>query len=434
MFRKVNSHPRGMAQNRNVPSRSGVATVWMLAAIPVVVLLLMIVVDIGHVWVARVELENGLEAAALAAVKEWASAGASGPNWTVPARNRGMELAGANAIRDVPLVIASNLGTFNAGFNPNENRFCDPVFLPPNGNLVFGSIDEGPPTVFDASKAPSCGTGRVLFDASGLNLQTAANNEWGIAFQKTNPPAPPALRITKIEINLQANNPGPVFSGVPTLSDNIPPHAVHDSSSAQPDIVGFSNPGAQIQFVVAPAHFLTINFSADGGNDDGFAPGDRFRFGLGAEDGGTLSGDEIGDLDVGVTVYFNNGNISTGIFGDTNERKNQCHDPRLIDPVTGTFVVISPTNIPDVPCPPNSSVVKNGQSYVLISPTSTQKFGVHAQAIVSVNSLFLSTFGADFGTYRISCGTTALHDCQTDTTRLVRIDQFICGPGNGADP
>lgn len=435
MYRFVNSSPILTSRDRNVPRRSGVAAVWSLAAIPVVVLLLMMVVDFGNVWVARVELENGLEAAALAAVKEWSNAGAPAPNWTVPARQRGISLAEANAIRNVPLVITSNLGTF-AAFNPNENHLCDPVFgPPPDGNLVFGSIDEGPPTIFDATKAPSCGTGRVLVDATGSgNLQTAANNEWGIAFQQTGVPTPPALRITQIVINLRANGGTAEFSGVPNLSSNDPgTNAVRDNSgNVQDDIFGFADPAAQIQFTVSPQHILTITFSAAGG-DDGFAVGDRFRFGAGVVDEGNIDGDNIGDMGVTATVFFNNGNTSTGTLFDNEILKNQSHNPALIDPITGTLVV-SASNIPDLPSPPTAAFNNNGQSHVLIQPSSTQKFGVHAQAIVSVNSLFLSAFGANFGPYQIHCQATALHDCQTSTTRLVRIDEFICAPGNGADP
>ena len=58
-----------------------------------------VVVEGVHLWLARVELENAMEAAALAAVKEWA-AWPSGPDsgWTHAARIVGQQYAAANTI------------------------------------------------------------------------------------------------------------------------------------------------------------------------------------------------------------------------------------------------------------------------------------------------------------------------------------------------
>jgi len=52
-------------------SRRGIATLWPILFSGAMLLILCFVVEIAHLWLTRVELENSLEAAALAAVKEW---------------------------------------------------------------------------------------------------------------------------------------------------------------------------------------------------------------------------------------------------------------------------------------------------------------------------------------------------------------------------
>ncbi len=51
--------------------RRGIATIWVLTALPVVLTLLVMIVDGGNLWVARMELRNALDAAALSAAKTW---------------------------------------------------------------------------------------------------------------------------------------------------------------------------------------------------------------------------------------------------------------------------------------------------------------------------------------------------------------------------
>ncbi len=138
--------------------RSGAATLWVLISLPALLIVLLIVVDVGNIWVARTELENALEASALAAVREW---GATAPppamNATNPARARGFTLAAANQVRGQALAIAMNQGTYDVTTNPNENGMCETVIGPPAaGNLVFGaiSLDGMGLVTLDASNAP----------------------------------------------------------------------------------------------------------------------------------------------------------------------------------------------------------------------------------------------------------------------------------------
>ena len=67
-------------------------------------LLLILLIEIGNIWRARVELENAMEAAALAAVKEWGK-------WrpaTQTARDIGVAYAAANTVTGSPVAITDN--------------------------------------------------------------------------------------------------------------------------------------------------------------------------------------------------------------------------------------------------------------------------------------------------------------------------------------
>ena len=247
-----------------------------------------------------------------------------------------------------------------------------PSMTRPAGNLIFGAITTDTiPWVFCGNRQPSCGEGRVMIDASGSGaLQTAENNEWGIAFQQTSP----------------ANESAP-----PHYSDRDRcrrraaihghPHGVRESTSKlgkQRRARYRRQPGrcfwvhqpwhARSPFRPRHARLLRLLLRRPGrGTDDGFAVGDRFRFGANVTNGGNLDGDDVGSPNrtTTITVYYNLAPTATGTLVDTTDKKNDCYDPHLIDPITGTWVV-SPSNVPDLPCPPTASATNNGQSYEVI--------------------------------------------------------------------
>ena len=172
--------------------------------IPVLLVVLAVVVEGVHLWLARVELENGLEAAALAAVKEWAeSGGMPAEYWTEQARQFGVEYAAANAINQTPITIQTNRGGYADPGNPNENLSCE-------GNLIFGAITEdNPKYVFEADKAPSCGGGgRLLIDVTTQNMDSV-DNSWGISFPtEADPVINQTLLIDRIVIDVDPEDTG----------------------------------------------------------------------------------------------------------------------------------------------------------------------------------------------------------------------------------
>jgi len=122
--------------------RAGVVTLWLILVLPVLLMLLIFLIEIANVWRARVELENALEAAALAAVKEWKEGSTDGA-----ARAVAITYAAANTVAGESVVI-----TENSGGDPNGNASA-------TGNLVFGAVTTAAsPWVFHADTSPSCPT------------------------------------------------------------------------------------------------------------------------------------------------------------------------------------------------------------------------------------------------------------------------------------
>ncbi|QDT90474.1 pilus assembly protein TadG-related protein [Gimesia algae] len=115
--------------------RRGIAVLWLVIWGSLFLTFFCVVLEIANLWQAHVELKNALDAAALAAVKEW---GAEGSTLTEDARNSGVTYAAANTVTGKPVVLDPNYDPIivsppDPNLNPNQNASCD-------GNLVFGRI------------------------------------------------------------------------------------------------------------------------------------------------------------------------------------------------------------------------------------------------------------------------------------------------------
>jgi Flp pilus assembly protein TadG len=120
--------------------RRGLAGVWVIAAGPALLTMLCFTLEIGNLWLARGELETALEAAALAAVKEWRDT-----NSASQARDFAVVYAAANTIAGAPVILSRNDG----GGGVHGNLVC-------NGEIVLGEIRGAncDSFVFDANSSP----------------------------------------------------------------------------------------------------------------------------------------------------------------------------------------------------------------------------------------------------------------------------------------
>lgn len=57
--------------HKTMRRRHGVATVWCILSLPVLLAGLCLTVDLGKIWVERAALANAVDAAAIAAVRQW---------------------------------------------------------------------------------------------------------------------------------------------------------------------------------------------------------------------------------------------------------------------------------------------------------------------------------------------------------------------------
>jgi hypothetical protein len=439
MYFRSFSHANHQVGRRS--RRRGSATLWMVMWLPCLMALFCVLVGVANLWLARVELENALESAALAAVKQWGDAGGGD---TLAARQVGVDYAHANAARRDRVVIGAN---YNASGGVNQNDQCQVGVAPPAGNLIFGAVDHTDPNnvIFNAGIAPGCGLGTLLIDVTGNGSGNLAQDDaWGISFYHT-ASTPPTLQITRVVIDLCGSGATASFLGSAVITDNFPQPAVRDAHGhSQPDLVGFTDPTNQIKFTYPSAGKLQIDFWPDnnpvGGVDpNGFAPGDRCRFGQDvtgvSSHNGTNDADGVGRVRATVTVFFSLSGIPlpplTGVVGTFVDNTDMNNPPMsaIVSPVTGTLIV-HPALVPDLPPPAANSDDNNGQSYVLIgaSGNGNGRFGVRAQADIPVKPLGFGSFLGLVGEYCVRAKATAEYDCATRRPRLVRVQTFIC-PG-----
>lgn len=138
--------------------RRGVVLLWLILALPALLFLLGMVVDVGRIWLARIELTHALEAAALSGVKSWAEANTNSQSARTQARQDAIAAAGANTVigldendpsAGVPLVLQANQNSSNA---PNDNNSA-------TGELVLGAVNNnGAPFNFFAEVDPETGS------------------------------------------------------------------------------------------------------------------------------------------------------------------------------------------------------------------------------------------------------------------------------------
>lgn len=138
--------------------RRGTTTIWLVLGLPLMILFLCGVVEIGNQWRARVELQSALEAAALAAVKQWSDAPGNTTDSRSLSRTVGQMFAAANAISGQSVALAPN-ENINGDINDNLN---------PAGNIVLGTV--------------ALVGGELQFDASGL---AGGVNAFGVRTQAT---------------------------------------------------------------------------------------------------------------------------------------------------------------------------------------------------------------------------------------------------------
>lgn len=420
--------------------RRGVVTLWTILAIPVFLAMFCFVLEVANIWLARAELENALESAALAAVKTW---GDNNGGSTLSPRQIGVAYAAANGINSVPVTIDEN---YDPGGDVNENRSC-------LGDLIFGEVRvEDNQWVFDANERPSCGPGEVLFDATGQGTLDGGNdNEWGVAFLKTED-TPPNLLIESITFEVPPTSDYYFLLDTFGISDSgfdptAPPKIREGGGCTQVDVLGLRKsqisltPVALGDCPLPVAKSFRLDFSPDAvSGDAGFEPCDRFRFGVKINRVNNRcrptaegDGDEAGQEGVRIIVVFSLGGVllpaaeATLVDTEYGSRGCSCYDDGSQDPCGS--VTVHPALIPNLPCPAAAAPRNDGQSYVVLSGGDDGGYGVRAQATLEVQSLCGRLCGLNLP-FEVNVKTTAFYSCRDRRPKLIRIlpENFHCGP------
>jgi len=221
----------------------------------------------------------------------------------------------------------------------------------------------------------------------------------------------------------------------------MPSPTITAGSQSQTDNFGWATqvPTSQILFSRTGINRLVINFLPDTG-DDGFAPGDRFRFRAivrsGFPPGGSIiDGDGIGAIGARVAIEFDYaGNpvpeVAIDRLVDTTHSGNNCpFNPSVQNDALGNpHLVVHPTGLFDLPCPTTSAPNNNGQAFIELLPPAVSQFAVRSQAKILVPSVIKQVCGVPLGPWAIRAKATAGYDFATGDPKLVHVDQFICTP------
>lgn len=419
--------------------RRGVTTLWVILLLPLFLILFCFLVDIANVWHARVELENALEASALAAVKEWGDAG-GGP--TLPARTVGVNYAGVNTINGTAVVITDN---FNGPGGPNQNADCD-------GNLIFGSItNDMSPYIFNAGIGGGCTPGDVFIEIVKPDAGNDVNvRDIGVFFDD----GPATLSIRSIAFT------------IPILGNNLPQQPYFDSDK-EPEL-STAVVGADIlnRFNATGLDYRGIDPDFNVMRGDWYCQDPPFTplSGMNTNPDGDVCfemDDNVPAKIMGSTVTNRYRtlivNFTDGAFTSTGDPLmtdffrfgmsiNQMNPPALAPPMSqnnGEAWHIAPMavsvtfyNSATMMTQTASTVFvddgdpDNDRSIANLSGSGGGQPAVRAQATVAVPSLCCSFCGINFGPYSITAKATAMYDCGTGRMKLIRVEpqNFFC-PG-----
>ncbi|MFK7776666.1 MAG: hypothetical protein QM501_00925 [Gimesia sp.] len=382
---KINSH-----QNRR-----GIAILWLILWGSVFLTFFCGVLEIATLWQAQVEVKKALDAAALAAVKEWGDRGVNSTN--IP-RDVGVAYTVANPILGVAFTPTTNLGTVSVA-NPNANALN-------TGNFVFGAIDTTTdPITFNGNAVTSCAAGAVTIrisdnDNSGtvtpgsirLSFDSGTNLAIdSVAFTLPTKTMGPANAFAYFDATSapQVDTTGGTFNGLDV-----------DPTSSTPDIWNCSNLNGDICFTfsnqLAPNRFQTVQIDFDGNS---FTEFDFFHFGVSTNNLGPSGYPAPAPGSVG-NAWGQYGVIAEVTFRNT------------ISNVTSTASAVF-VNVP----------AANTSEATLTGGGGGGFPAVIAQGTVPTQGFCSTLFGVSI--FNVTSKSIAYYDCGTGRAALVSVDNII---------
>lgn len=406
--------------------RRGIATIWVLASMPVVLTLLVMLIDSGNLWVARAELKNALDAAALSGAKTWGEGGG-----TLQTRFDAQDAFNTNTILGTQYSLSTSEGACSNG-NPSPSATAD---------VLLGTITDGVGGyTFDCSGTPGCivGAFSVVFAVDTTQVcptdPTTADTFTRLsAYRIESFTGPAGSTLNSVTLNVggmqirRSNNTVVADDG--TFDFRPPPPAVDVNSGFFPPAVYY--------FGAAPATNGTLTLSSCGlfpfttgltsanhgatsnttptsltWSFAGFNPGDVFVFGVDSDDVGP-QGANGDDTSNGTSVQDFGGDFGT--------------DTGAALPKTETGATVT-VNISGSSVSGTLTRISANRSEVTLSGVLTggSAFGVRARKTVSVPSVASTFLGLAVNPYQVTSQSYARYACSSGPPQLVHVNTYTC--------
>lgn len=380
----------------------GTATLWLILLLPVLLIMLLIVVEIGHLALVRGQLEDSLEASAQAAVLNWYAGGGGD---TTAARTAAQDFARFNPIGRNQTV-SLQLNDDGSGPNPNDNQ----ALTGSNAQLIFGrATQSGTNYTFEANVEPQVSPGTIRIIASGNFANASSADDFlQIEFLSAHP-GTTVIREVWIDLRsgTEPGNDALFFADTPVTSASLPsmlPNTTTVNSGTPPtsgnQITGvlLSLLGGQVLRIVPPSGSFVAATPANTLRLAGLRVGPGPIFGQGILGSGSASGD--GDA---FGVY--------GIGGQVVVQRNPPAGPLTTIPFT--FV---------------DNLLNDDRSEVSFAAgTSSDIFAVRSAIAANVPSLIANLAGVPLGPFQVRADAVAIYDPAATGTRIrtIRVDQFL---------
>lgn len=178
----------GHSSARLRPQRRGVVTIWTILCMPLLMTILYAVAEVAHLWQARVQLENAVEAAVLATVQEWGRRG-GGAKHVGAALSAGQAFGEANAVHGIPVRLSDRKRVPKVAWSFGTAS--------PSGNGYQFTPDTEATAKFAVILQATVRTPRLCRPLLGASLGEATVTAASIAFYdpSESPPRPRLIRV-----------------------------------------------------------------------------------------------------------------------------------------------------------------------------------------------------------------------------------------------
>lgn len=397
-------------------ARSGIATVWVIVSLPVVILLFVVVVELANLWLARAELEHALEAGASAGVKTWAElseddahAAPNDETKTNAAREAARAAAAANNVRGQSVQLGLNDDADTDADADHNNASCD-------GDIILGGADK---TTFTFNELADVGCGRSeeveeeIFVTVELFVQTADtsadSSSFFISLDDTAGEDPFTGSITQIRVNLR--NPASDFGIDDGVFDPFSGTGTPGEMNGFGPVLGAGNEVSGVTFDTSQASSGILDINIPAGNFTTDSSSNDLVFGIDTDDVDDPSpfdprddGNDFGDPGAASAtpgrILFQiapaGASLSEGF-------RIESLQPQGPDNMDNSRAVLQG----------NALNLQGTLTILIIIPD--QDFAVLTQKTVPVESFSKSLFGVPIGPFDVSAQAIALSRCRENT-------------------